>query len=84
MLPAVFMRGGTSKALMLHPRDVRGQISALVFAVAALSVSAFALWLGQPWVAGTIGGGTIAPLVGAFLYQRVTAKKALPQTPGHR
>ena len=65
-------------------RDVRGQISALVFAVAALSVSAFALWLGQPWVAGTIGGGTIASVVGAFLYQRVTAKKAQPQTPRDR
>lgn len=27
-LPAVFMRGGTSKALMLHRRDVPGEISA--------------------------------------------------------
>ena len=66
-------------------RDVRGQASALVFAVAALSVSAFALWLGQPWVAGTIGGGTIASVVGAFLFQRATAKSnALPQSPGDR
>ncbi|GLS73108.1 DUF2335 domain-containing protein [Methylobacterium tardum] len=66
-------------------RDVRGQASALLFAVAALSVSAFALWLGQPWVAGTIGGGTIASVVGAFLFQRATAKSnALPQSPGDR
>lgn len=66
-------------------RDGRGQISALLFAVAALSVSAFALWLGQPWVAGTIGGGTIASVVGAFLFQRATSKtKAMPQSPGDR
>ena len=66
-------------------QDVRGQISALLFALAALSVAAFALWLGQPWVAGTIGGGTIASVVGAFLYQRVAAKaKSYPQSPGGR
>ena len=28
MLPAVFMRGGTSKALMLHRRDVPGDLAA--------------------------------------------------------
>ena len=66
-------------------RDARGQVSALLFALMALSVSAFAVWLGQPWVAGTIGGGTIASVVGAFLYQRATAKtQALPRSPSDR
>lgn len=51
-------------------RDLIGQISATVFALSALAVSAFALWMGEPWVAGTIGGGTIVSVVGAFLYRR--------------
>lgn len=51
-------------------RDLIGQISATVFALSALAVSAFALWMGEPWVAGTIGGGTIVFVVGAFLYRR--------------
>ena len=66
-------------------RDARGQVSALVFALTALSVAAFALWLGEPWVAGTIGGGTIASVVGAFLYQRAAARtKSFPQSPPGR
>lgn len=66
-------------------RDARGQVSALLFALTALSVSAFAVWLGQPWGAGTIGGGTIASVVGASLYQRATAKtQALPRSPSDR
>ena len=73
------------EALAAIRRDARGQVSALLFALAALSVSAFALWLGEPWVAGTIGGGTIASIVGAFLYQRVAGKaKSLPNPPPGR
>ncbi len=49
-------------------------MSAILFALAALSVSALALWMGEPWVAGTVGGGTIVSVVGAFLYQRAAAK----------
>lgn len=55
-------------------KESRGQASAILFALAALSVSAFALWMGEPWVAGTVGGGTIVSVVGAFLYQRAAAK----------
>lgn len=59
-------------------RDARGQISATIFALSALAVSAFALWMYQPWVAGTIGGGTIVSVVGAFLYRRALDKPAKP------
>lgn len=51
-------------------RDLIGQVSAALFALSALAVAAFALWMSQPWVAGTIGGGTIVSVVGAFLYRR--------------
>lgn len=65
--------------------EARGQISPLVFALSALSVAAFALWLGQPWVAATVGGGTIASVVAAFLYQRVAGRtKAIPKSPPGR
>lgn len=45
--------------------DRIGMISAVTFAL-----SAFALWLNQPWVAGVLGGGTIGTVVTAFLYSR--------------
>lgn len=51
-------------------RDLIGQLSATLFALSALAVAVFALWMGEPWVAGVIGGGTIASVVGAFLYRR--------------
>ena len=51
-------------------RDLIGQISATLFALSALAVALFALWMGEPWVAGVIGGGTIVSVVGAFLYRR--------------
>ncbi|UHD44897.1 DUF2335 domain-containing protein [Aureimonas altamirensis] len=54
----------------LIKRDRRGQISAIVFAISALALSAWALYLGHPWISGIVGGGTIASVVGAFLYQR--------------
>lgn len=54
----------------------RGEIglrNAIWFALAALAVAVVALFLHEPWVAGTIGGGTIVSVVGAFVYQRRTA-----------
>ncbi|MDV2987774.1 UNVERIFIED_CONTAM: DUF2335 domain-containing protein [Methylobacteriaceae bacterium AG10] len=51
-------------------RDLIGQISATLFALSALAVAVVALWMGEPWVAGVIGGGTIVSVVGAFLYRR--------------
>jgi uncharacterized membrane protein len=51
-------------------KDRRGQISAATFAISALALSAFCVWMGHPAVATALGGGTIAAVVGAFLYQR--------------
>jgi uncharacterized membrane protein len=51
-------------------KEMRGQFGAIIFALGALLVSAFALHLGHQWVALTLGGGTIASVVGAFLYSR--------------
>ncbi|WP_428829436.1 DUF2335 domain-containing protein [Aureimonas altamirensis] len=51
-------------------RDVRGQHSAIAFAIGALLLSGWALYLGHPWVSGIVGGSTIASVVAAFLYQR--------------
>jgi uncharacterized membrane protein len=51
-------------------KDRRGQFAAIAFALAALILTAFCVWMGQPWVAGILGGGTIAAVVGAFLYER--------------
>lgn len=53
-------------------RDFLGQIFAGAFALGALAVAAFALWMGLPWVAAILGGGTIASVVGAFLYRSHT------------
>lgn len=56
-------------------RDLIGQIFAGIFAISALGVSAYAVSEHQPWVAGAIGGVTLASVVGAFLYQQ-TKKSA--------
>jgi len=54
-------------------RDRRGQWGAIVFALGALMVSAFAIWMGHPWIGAILGGGTIASVVGAFLASRKPA-----------
>lgn len=56
-------------------RDLLGQILAGAFALGALAVSAFALWTDHQWVALILGGGTIASVVGAFLYRGSTTKQ---------
>src|SRR5262245_53496556 len=43
-----------------------GRAAALIFALGALAVSAYALHLGYPWPAAIIGGSTIAMVVAAF------------------
>lgn len=43
-----------------------GRGAALIFALSALAVSAYALDLGHPWAAAIIGGSTIAMVVAAF------------------
>jgi uncharacterized membrane protein len=51
-------------------RDVHiGQLLAGLFAMSGLAVSAFAIYLDKPWAGTIIGGGTIAPIVYAFLRQ---------------
>jgi uncharacterized membrane protein len=55
-------------------RDVHiGQFLAGLFALSGLSVAALAIWFNAPWVATIIGGGTIGPIVYAFL--RKTAEE---------
>lgn len=51
-------------------RDILGQILAGAFALAALYVAHNAIVDGQPLAGVILGGGTIASVVGAFLYQR--------------
>lgn len=51
-------------------KDRIGQFAAITFALVALAVVAFAIWQGQPWVAGVLGGSMIVAVVGAFLYER--------------
>ena len=52
-------------------RTVRvGQVAAIVFALSAMGVAGFSVWMHEPWVAGVIGGTTVVSVVGAFLYQR--------------
>lgn len=53
-------------------KDRRGQYAAAAFALSALGLAAFCVWMGQPVVATILGGGTIAAVVGAFLYQRAS------------
>lgn len=59
-------------ALQGNIRTVRyGQFSAAAFALAAMGVTCFCVWIDQPWVAGIVGGTTVVSVVGAFLYQRL-------------
>ncbi|MBK3398916.1 DUF2335 domain-containing protein [Methylobacterium sp. IF7SW-B2] len=48
-----------------------GQLSATAFALSAMAVTCFCVWMGEPWVAGIVGGTTVVSVVGAFLYQRL-------------
>ncbi len=54
----------------------RGQNYGLAIGIAALAVSALAIFLNQPWVAGTIGGTTVVGLVAVFVTGRVAGKKS--------
>lgn len=55
-------------------RDLIGQLLAGAFALSALAVAAYAVSQHEPWVAGAIGGVTLASVVAAFLYQQQTKK----------
>jgi len=58
-----YMRRGQTHNLIVA---LSGRAAALVFALSALGVSAFALYLGHSVAAGVIGGTTIAMVVAAF------------------
>jgi uncharacterized membrane protein len=55
--------------------DRRGQIAAAIFAVGALVLTAVCVVYNQPWIAAILGGGTIASVVTAFLYERRHLKR---------
>ncbi len=58
-----------------------GRVSALVFALAALAVSAYALYLGNTVAASIIGGSTIAMVVTAFTGVPAMIRKRLQKEP---
>lgn len=58
----------------------RGQRFALTMGLSGLGATVFAAYVGQPWVAGILGGGTLLSLVSAFLYDKnVPAEPTSPQ-----
>jgi Predicted membrane protein len=44
-----------------------GKIFALVFVLSALAATGYAIHMNQPWLAGVLGGTTLAIVVGAFI-----------------
>jgi uncharacterized membrane protein len=58
-----YMRRGQTHNLIVA---LSGRSAALILALSALAVSAYALRLGHSWAAAIIGGGTVAMVVAAF------------------
>jgi len=52
---------------MFYVNAILGKIFAFLFVMAALALSAWALYLDRPWLAGILAGTTLASVVGAFL-----------------
>ena len=48
-----------------------GQVFAFIFALAGLITTAYCAAIGQSWVAGIVGGTTIASVTGVFLIERI-------------
>lgn len=66
----------TSRELILVAAEAFfSKISALIFVLAALGVSAYAIQLNQPWFAGIFGSSTIAAVVWAFIHTKRGDKK---------
>lgn len=55
-----------------HKSIFLGQTSAFLIGIGGLGVTAFLGYVGQPWLAGTIGFTALTSLVGAFLVKRKT------------
>ena len=64
-----------------HRRGVQGLWNAIVFALGALGTANVALVLHEPQAAMVLGGGTIASVVGIFIYQRRAATTSKPTAP---
>lgn len=45
-----------------------GKVFAFIFVMAALGLSAWAMHLDRPWLAGILAGTTLAAVVGAFVH----------------
>lgn len=43
---------------------------ALIFVLAALALSGWAVWMDEAWIGALLGSGTIASVVGSFIHQR--------------
>ena len=52
-----------------------GQILGFVIAIVGLGVSAYISVYGNPWAGGVIGVGTLASLVGVFMYGSTTRSR---------
>lgn len=50
-----------------YANAVTGKVFAFLFVMGALALSAWALYLDKPWLAGILAGTTLASVVGAFL-----------------
>lgn len=46
-----------------------GKVFALIFVLAALALSGWAVWMGAPWLGAVLGAGTIGSVVGAFIHR---------------
>lgn len=51
-----------------------GQVFGLIIGISALSVSAYALFLGHSTAAGIIGGTTVVGLVAVFVTGKISGK----------
>ncbi|WP_421930175.1 DUF2335 domain-containing protein [Nitratireductor rhodophyticola] len=52
---------------LFHFNAILGKVFAFLFVIGALGLSAWALYLDRPWVAGILSASTIAIVVGAFI-----------------
>ena len=51
-----------------YANALTGKVFAFLFVMAALGLSAWALYLDRPWLAGILAGTTLAAVVGAFVH----------------
>jgi uncharacterized membrane protein len=49
--------------------DMVGRITAFIFCMSALALTAWCAAIGQGWIAAVVGGGTIATVAAALVYK---------------